>query len=348
MGNALAQPVPGCNRSADEATRLETARAILKVNAIDFYYVINYWAEDAVYKETVLTNHSRQEMWEYLSVVFYLSPDMELVIEDEVYETHADGSMTYMATNKWFGNWEGVGPYVQPGMSIVKFRPGEGCASFQRDYFTEGDTWWGVPQLQPMIRELRQGYIYMFQLSNRCFDEDGDGFSKYQTFGCAYQGLDCNDYSANIHPEADEILGNGIDDNCDGFIDVPDTDDDGDSIPNDLDICPSIYDPDQADFDGDGEGDACDDDVDDDGVENDIDACAATMMDEIVDPELGCSITQLCPCEGPRATTVSWKNHKKYVSCVYKTAKEFVSLGLITQADKHLIKDDASQSDCGY
>ncbi|HOE62724.1 MAG TPA: FG-GAP-like repeat-containing protein [Candidatus Sumerlaeota bacterium] len=39
------------------------------------------------------------------------------------------------------------------------------------------------------------------------------------------------------------------------------TDRDGDGIPNSEDNCPDVYNPDQADSDGDGIGDACDDDV---------------------------------------------------------------------------------------
>ena len=124
-----AQPVPGCSRLAEEASRVETAREILQVNRNNYMDVINYWAEDATYKETVVTNHSRQEMWEYLSAVFARSPDMELIIEDEIYKTHPDGSMTYMATNRWFGTWQGLGIYFHPGMSIIKFDSGEGCAS---------------------------------------------------------------------------------------------------------------------------------------------------------------------------------------------------------------------------
>lgn len=217
-GPVWAQPSPGCSRPADEASRVETARAILKVNRNDFMKVINYWAEDAVYKETVVTNHSRQEMWEYLLVVFELSPNMILTIEEELYQTHTDGSMTYMATNVWSGTWEGIGTYYQPGMSIIKFEPGEGCASYQRDYFTEGDTWWGISSLRPMIRQYRQAYILKFGLMDRCFDDDNDGYGKYRTFGCSKWALDCNDYDATVHPGALEIPGNGIDENCNRII----------------------------------------------------------------------------------------------------------------------------------
>ena len=221
MANVVrAQPVPGCSRLSDEASRVETARAILKVNRDNYMDVINYWAEDAVYMETVVTNHSRQEMWEYLSAVFEKSPDMELIIEDELYKTHPDGSMTYMATNRWFGTWQGLGSYFHPGMSIIKFDPGEGCASFQRDYFTEGDTWWGFRALRPIVQGFRQIYIYAFGLIDRCFDEDGDGYGKYLTFGCGKWGLDCNDYDAAVNPGADEIRGNKTDDNCNGIVDA--------------------------------------------------------------------------------------------------------------------------------
>jgi len=214
-----AQPVPGCSRSADEVSRVETARSILKVNRNNYMDVINYWAEDAIYKETVVTNNSRQEMWEYLSAVFEKSPDMELIIDDELYKTLPDGSMTYMATNYWLGTWQGLGTYYHPGMSIIKFDPGEGCVSYQRDYFTEGDTWWGLQFFRPTIRQLRQVYIYSVGLIDRCFDEDGDGYGKYRTLGCGNWALDCNDYDSEVNPGAEEIPGNNKDDNCDNIVD---------------------------------------------------------------------------------------------------------------------------------
>ncbi len=43
-------------------------------------------------------------------------------------------------------------------------------------------------------------------------------------------------------------------------------DTDGDGVPDDVDVCPLVFDPGQENFDGDSAGDACDDDDDDDGL----------------------------------------------------------------------------------
>jgi len=218
-GEAWAQIQPGCSRPADEAARLATARALVTVNSTTYQSVINYWAEDVVYKEPVLTNVGRVEMLEYLQTVYGGSPfgfpmDKHTTIRNELYKTHPDGSMTYMATIEWSGTF-GTAFFIQKGMSIVKFRPGEGCASYHRDYFTEGDSWWNIPIWQGDIRSSREMYIYLFGLTGRCFDEDGDGYTKYSAAtGCPNPGLDCNDFVAEINPGVREIPGNGIDDDC--------------------------------------------------------------------------------------------------------------------------------------
>lgn len=218
-GSALAQVTPGCDPAADEATRLETARALLTVNAANYESVINYWAEDVIYKEPVLTNSGRQEMLDYLAGVFGgtafgFPMDKAVTIKDELYKTYGDGSMTYLATIQWSGTF-GTEFFIQTGMSIIKFRPGEGCPYYHRDYFTEGDTWWNIPIWQPEISTFRGIYISLFQLTGRCFDEDGDGYTKYSPAkGCPSAGLDCNDFVPGINPGATEFPGNGIDDDC--------------------------------------------------------------------------------------------------------------------------------------
>ena len=218
-GGAMAQITFVCDRAEDQTTRLETARALLEVNALNYGEVINYWAVDVIYKEPVLTNSGRQEMFDYLDAVFGgtafgFPTDKVVTINKELYKTDTEGGMTYVATIEWSGTF-GTEFYIQKGMSIIKFRPTEGCPYFHRDYFTEGDTWWNIPIWKPDIRTFRNIYISMFQLTGRCFDEDGDGYTKYSNAtGCPNAGLDCNDFVPGINPGATEIPGNGIDDDC--------------------------------------------------------------------------------------------------------------------------------------
>jgi hypothetical protein len=57
------------------------------------------------------------------------------------------------------------------------------------------------------------------------FDSDGDGFNTF---------VDCNDANPGIHPGAQEIFGNGADENCNGRDDAnPDKDGDGFPVPLD-------------------------------------------------------------------------------------------------------------------
>lgn len=60
-------------------------------------------------------------------------------------------------------------------------------------------------------------------------------------------------------------------------------DTDGDGVNDDVDNCPQVVNPDQADADDDGRGDVCDtdnDDVDADGVGNDVDNCPQAFNPE--------------------------------------------------------------------
>jgi hypothetical protein len=58
-------------------------------------------------------------------------------------------------------------------------------------------------------------------------DVDGDGYPATSDAGPGCDGYDCDDDSADVHPGAVEDNTNGIDDDCDGVIDVPDADGDG-------------------------------------------------------------------------------------------------------------------------
>ena len=58
------------------------------------------------------------------------------------------------------------------------------------------------------------GMVAHWQNSPSFPDEDGDGFVSWDA-----GGIDCDDSNAAIYPAATEDLSNGIDDDCDGWID---------------------------------------------------------------------------------------------------------------------------------
>lgn len=208
-----------CELGSDNESRVETARQLLTLNASNYQDRIEYWAEDVIYKDPIFTNNGRDEMQVYLDAMFSdalygIPPSREVSITDELATTSEDGAMIYMATVKsTTGADDSLN--VQSGMSIIKFRADEGCPSYHRDYYSEGDHWWTIPKFHTTTKGFREVYIGLFGLTGRCFDEDGDGYSKYHLArGCPNKGVDCNDYAATINPGVEEILGNGIDDDC--------------------------------------------------------------------------------------------------------------------------------------
>ena len=118
-------------------------------------------------------------------------------------------------------------------------------------------------------------------------DTDGDGQGNLCDLDDDADGdpdaTDCAPADAAIHAGAPEIC-NGKDDDCDGDIDEDladtdadgtadcvDEDDDDDGIPDVIDNCSLVENPDQVDLDEDGEGDVCDADDDGDGDPDDQD-----------------------------------------------------------------------------
>lgn len=119
------------------------------------------------------------------------------------------------------------------------------------------------------------------------------------------------------------------DQDADGLGDVCDPDIDGDDVNNDVDNCPMDVNGDQADVDGDGAGDVCDSDVDGDHVVDALDKCidGATSPDKVNAD--GCTIDQLCSCEGR-----GFRNRFSFLKCVAKTSKSFVKEGVLTRKER--------------
>lgn len=81
-----------------------------------------------------------------------------------------------------------------------------------------------APLDTPGLR-IGAGAVWVWPFVPAYLDDDGDGFVA-QVSG----GLDCDDDNADIHPNAPEVLGDGVDNDCDGWVDdvvVPRIADDG-------------------------------------------------------------------------------------------------------------------------
>jgi hypothetical protein len=94
-----------------------------------------------------------------------------------------------------------------PGVSLAKKEDkhgiGKGGVPALRDYFQE--------QIDSLLRRVRRVEKAVAILETQFADADGDG---------SYVLVpDCDDDNENVSPNADEVPGNLVDDNCDGQID---------------------------------------------------------------------------------------------------------------------------------
>src|SRR2546425_2251697 len=81
-------------------------------------------------------------------------------------------------------------------------------------------------------------------------------------------------------------------------------------------------------------------DSDNDGVPDYLDQCPNTPAGAVVGAN-GCSIDQLCPCDGP------WRNHAEYLRCLRDVVATFVSERLVSAAEGRAILGQGERSNCG-
>lgn len=109
---------------------------------------------------------------------------------------------------------------------------------------------------------------------------------------------------------------------------------DADGVLDQTDNCPHLANLDQRDGDGDGVGDDCD-------------ACVATAAD--TSPPLtadGCSLSDLCPCDGPRGGG-AWAAPRAYLRCVSRAARAWRMSGQLSRPEGLALLRRAARSGCG-
>jgi hypothetical protein len=81
-------------------------------------------------------------------------------------------------------------------------------------------------------------------------------------------------------------------------------------------------------------------DSDGDGVPDERDQCPNTALGAVVDAN-GCSIAQLCPCDG------NWRSHGEYLRGMIRVTARFQRERLITALERRAILRETVRSDCG-
>lgn len=118
---------------------------------------------------------------------------------------------------------------------------------------------------------------------------------------------------------------------------------DGDGVPNAVDTCVFKPDKDNLDGDKDGVGDVCDR----------CRAVSSELVDAIGGPSPvvdrdGCTVSQGCPCTGPRDTAKSWPRRKRYLGCVRRVTRKLLRRRVIGKSERHAIGALVRSSRCGF
>jgi hypothetical protein len=132
--------------------RLRVGRALVEVQSTDWPSALAYYTDDIEYHDPIVDVFGIGAMTQFLARMFASSPDLVTTIEDE---TCVNG--IYTAAWTMAGQFSGV-PYTAKGMSILKFRPKEARAYYQRDYYTGGDIMLNIPGLAEPTQAFRAYY----------------------------------------------------------------------------------------------------------------------------------------------------------------------------------------------
>ncbi|MEJ2180797.1 MAG: nuclear transport factor 2 family protein [Gammaproteobacteria bacterium] len=132
--------------------RKEIGRQLVEVQSSNWPSVLPYYTNDIEYHDPIVTINGISAMSNFLGRLFFSSPELVTKVEDE---TCING--IYTATWEMTGYFGEV-PYAAKGMSIIKFRPKQTQAYYQRDYYTEGDIMINIPGLDEAINGFRTFY----------------------------------------------------------------------------------------------------------------------------------------------------------------------------------------------
>ncbi len=170
-----------------DQARLEIGRELIEMQSGNWITLMQYYAKDIEYHDPIVTVVGIETMFEFLARMFTSSPGLVTIIEDE---TCMNG--IYTATWTMAGTFNEV-PYEAKGMSIVKFRPGEIKAYYQRDYYTEGDIMINIPGLDEPALAFRTYYLCAVD----------------PTFDCPFDDVSTEDLLDDQVQETDDLSGVG-------------------------------------------------------------------------------------------------------------------------------------------